>query len=141
VARRGIVALADGCVVQAAGLAALALLIGTFGHPAMAALMVPLVLFGYGQGMVLAPLFSVVLTNVRHAYAGAGSGILTTTQQVANGVGVVVVGALYFVVQNAHGDRWALLVASAGLACTIVATISFLYRMRPRAAPVAVPSA
>ena len=55
----------------------------------MAALMVPLVLFGYGQGMVLAPLFSTVLTNVRHAHAGSGAGILTTTQQMANGTGVV----------------------------------------------------
>ncbi len=47
--------------------------------------MVPLAVFGYGQGMVLAPLFSAVLTQVRHTHAGSGAGILTTTQQVANG--------------------------------------------------------
>ena len=35
---------------------------------------VPLAVFGYGQGMVLAPLFSVVLTQVRHAHAGSGAG-------------------------------------------------------------------
>ena len=85
--------LIEGCVVQALGLAATALLIATVRHPTMAALMLPLVAFGYGQGMVLAPLFSTVLTNVRHAHAGSGAGILTTTQQIANGTGVVLVGA------------------------------------------------
>jgi hypothetical protein len=88
--------------------------------------------FGYGQGMVLAPLFSAVLTQVRHAHAGSGAGILTTTQQVANGTGVVLVGAVHFAVQGLDGNRWALLVAMMALGCTVVATIAFLQRMRPR---------
>ena len=133
--------LIEGCVVQALGLAATALLIATVRHPTMAALMLPLVVFGYGQGMVLAPLFSTVLTNVRHAHAGSGAGILTTTQQIANGTGVVLVGAVYFVVQGSHEDRWAMLVALAALACTIVGTISFLYRMQPRAVQAIMPRA
>ncbi len=85
VAKRGMVALAEGCMVQAAGLAATALLDrhdrAADDDDADAAIG----LFGYGQGMVLTPLFSAVLANVRHAHAGAGSGILATTQQVANG--------------------------------------------------------
>jgi EmrB/QacA subfamily drug resistance transporter len=139
--RRGVAALVEGCVVQAAGLAGMALLIGAIAHPTMAMLMGPLALFGYGQGMVLAPLFSAVLTNVRHAHAGSGSGILATTQQLANGAGVVLVGAVYFVTQGAHGDRWALLAAMVGLACTLAATIGFLQRMQPRAAAVTAPPA
>jgi predicted MFS family arabinose efflux permease len=123
-----------GCIVQATGLAGTALLVDTVAQPTMAMLMLPLAVFGYGQGMVLAPLFSAVLTNVRHAHAGSGSGILATTQQVANGAGVVLVGAAYFAVQAAYGDRWALLTAMATLACTLAATIAFLQRMRPRAA-------
>ena len=138
VAKRGIVALAEGCVVQAAGLATTALIAGTIARPTMPMLMLPLILFGYGQGMVLTPLFSAVLTNVRHAHAGAGSGILTTTQQVANGAGVVIIGAMYFAVRGLHGDRWALLASLAMLACTIVGTVVFLHRMRPRAVAVAV---
>ena len=133
--------LIEGCVVQALGLAATALLIATVRHPTMPTLMLPLVVFGYGQGMVLAPLFSVVLTNVRHAHAGSGAGILTTTQQIANGTGVVLVGAVYFAVQGSHDDRWAMLVALAALACTIVGTIGFLYRMQPRAVPAIMPRA
>jgi EmrB/QacA subfamily drug resistance transporter len=133
--------LIEGCVVQALGLAATALLIATVRHPTMPALMLPLVVFGYGQGTVLAPLFSTVLTNVRHAHAGSGAGILTTTQQIANGTGVVLVGAVYFAVQGSHEDRWAMLGALAALACTIVGTISFLYRMQPRAVQAIMPRA
>jgi predicted MFS family arabinose efflux permease len=132
--------LVQGCVVQATGLAGMALLVDIVAQPTMAMLMLPLAVFGYGQGMVLAPLFSAVLSNVRHAHAGSGSGILATTQQVANGAGVVLVGAVYFAVQAAYGDRWALPTAMAALACTLAATIAFLQRMRPRAATLTVPA-
>ncbi len=134
--QRGVAALVQGCVVQAVGLAGTALLVDAVAHPTMAMLMLPLALFGYGQGMVLAPLFSAVLTNVRHAHAGSGSGMLTTTQQVANGAGVVLAGAVYFAVQATHGDRWAFLATLMALALTIAATIGFLLRMRPSAAAV-----
>ena len=93
--------LIEGCIVQGIGLAGTAVLVGTIAQPTMAMLMLPLAVFGYGQGMVLAPLFSAVLTQVRHAHAGSGAGILATTQQVANGAGVVVVGAVYFAVHCA----------------------------------------
>jgi len=125
--------LIEGCLVQGFGLASIALLVGTVAQPTMVLLMLPLAVFGYGQGMVLAPLFSAVLTQVRHAHAGSGAGILTTTQQVANGAGVVLVGAVYFGVQALDGNRWALLAATIALGCTVVATIGFLHRMRPRA--------
>ncbi len=122
--------LIEGCVVQGIGLAATALLVGSVARPTIGMLMVPLAVFGYGQGMVLAPLFSAVLTQVRHAHAGSGAGILTTTQQVANGTGVVLVGGVYFAVQGFDGNRFALLAATIALCCTIVATIAFLLRMR-----------
>jgi hypothetical protein len=80
---------------------------------------------------VLAPLFSSVLTQVRHAHAGSGAGILATTQQVANGSGVVLVGAAYFTIQPLDGDRWAMLTAMLALGCALVATIGFLRRIRP----------
>jgi EmrB/QacA subfamily drug resistance transporter len=131
--------LIEGCVVQGIGLATTALLVGRIAQPGMAMLMLPLAVFGFGQGMVLAPLFSVVLTQVRHAHAGSGAGMLATTQQVANGTGVVVVGAAYFATLHLHGERWALLVAIVALGCTVVATIGFLQRMRPRAMEAASP--
>ncbi|HET6198315.1 MAG TPA: MFS transporter, partial [Acetobacteraceae bacterium] len=118
--------LVEGCIVQALGLASIGVLVGTVAHPTMAMLMLPLAVFGFGQGMVLAPLFSAVLTQVRHAHAGSGAGILTTTQQVANGTGVVLVGAVYFAVPS---DRLALLAALAALGCTVVGTVWCLSRM------------
>ena len=118
-----------GCVVQGIGLAGTALLVGAVARPNMAMLMLPLAVFGYGQGMVLAPLFSTVLTQVRHAHAGSGAGILTTVQQMANGAGVVLVGTAYFAVP---GHRLALLAAMVALGCTVVATIGCLLRMRPQ---------
>jgi MFS family permease len=124
--------LVEGCVVQGLGLAGTALLVGTVAHPTMAMLMLPLAVFGYGQGMVLAPLFSTVLTQVRHAHAGSGAGILTTTQQIANGAGVVLVGTVYFAVQTLDGNRWALLAATVALSFTVAGTIVFLHRMRPQ---------
>jgi predicted MFS family arabinose efflux permease len=131
--------LIEGCVVQGIGLAAMALLVGTSVSPGMTMLMLPLTIFGYGQGMVLAPLFSVVLTQVRQVHAGSGAGMLATTQQVANGTGVVVVGAAYFATLHLHDERWAMLVAVITLGCTVVATIGFLQRMRPHAMEAARP--
>jgi len=124
--------LIEGCVVEGLGLAGAALLAATVRHPSAAMLMLPLAVFGYGQGMVLAPLFSTVLTQVRHAHAGSGAGILTTPQQVANGTGVVIIGEVYFAVQGIDGNRWAFLAASVALGCTIVGSIGFLLLMRPR---------
>jgi MFS family permease len=121
--------LIEGCVVQGIGLAGTALLVGTVARPGMAMLMLPLAAFGYGQGMVLAPLFSTVLTQVRHAHAGSGAGILTTVQQMANGAGVLLVGTVYFAMP---GHRLALLAAMVALGCTVVATIGCLLRMRPQ---------
>ncbi len=134
VARRGVAALIRGCAVQLTGLAMTGVLIALQPAPSMIALMLPLTVFGYGQGLVMAPLFAAVLATVRADHAGSGSGILTTTQQVANGTGVAVVGAVYFGVQASHSDRLAMLAAVAVLTVTIIATASFLERMRRAAA-------
>jgi predicted MFS family arabinose efflux permease len=103
----------------------------------MSLLMLPLAVFGFGQGMVLAPLFSAVLAQVRHAHAGSGAGMLTTTQQVANGSGVVLAGAVYFAIP---GDRWGLVAALLALGCTVLGTLGCLYRMQGRPASLRVAS-
>ena len=122
--------LIEGCFVQGIGLIGTAVLVATGPQPGMALLMLPLAVFGYGQGMVLTQLFSAVLVQVRHAHAGSGAGILATTQQVANGAGVVVIGAAYFTMQHWRGEPWAFLGAAAALTCTTLATAGFLQRMQ-----------
>jgi predicted MFS family arabinose efflux permease len=97
--------------VQASGLAGLGLLADVADPPSMFDLMVPLTLFGYGQGLVMAQLFSTVLRSVAHTHAGSASGVLATTQQVANALGVAMVGAVYFGVETAHSQRVAVIAA------------------------------
>ena len=63
---------ADGCVGRCARRTSLALV---------------LMIFGYGQGLVMAPLSSAVLSTVKPASAGSGSGMYGTTAQIANAAG------------------------------------------------------
>jgi predicted MFS family arabinose efflux permease len=121
--------LVQGCIVQAIGLACTAVLAATTAKPAMTLLMLSLAVFGYGQGMVLAPLFSAVLAQVRHTHAGSGAGMLATTQQVANGTGVVLAGLVYFAIA---GARWGFVAALIALGCTVLGTVVCLHRMRRR---------
>lgn len=130
VARLGASALIRGCGVQLAGLVATAAVAGWQATPGLVTLAVPLAVFGYGQGLVMAPLFGSVLAGVRHSHAGAGSGILNTAQQAANGIGVALVGAVYVLVLGWDGSRTALLVALAVLAGTVGLTAWFLVLMR-----------
>ncbi|MBN8873269.1 MAG: MFS transporter [Rhodospirillales bacterium] len=130
VARHGPSALIRGCGVQLAGLAVVALVVIATPAPPLPALALALAVFGAGQGLVMAPLFGTILGGVRHAHAGAGAGILTTAQQVANGAGVAVLGAVYGLVQAAGGDRIALLAGLALLADAVLATAAALWVMR-----------
>jgi hypothetical protein len=79
-----------------------------------------LVLFGYGQGRVMAPLFGAVLANVRHAHAGTGSGILTTIQQTANASGVALIGLVYFAAREVGSSQVAILAALVVLSVLVL---------------------
>jgi hypothetical protein len=60
-----------------------------------------LAVMGFGQGLVMPPLIRVVLSEVPIASAGAGSGVLTTTQQVSLAVGVATLGTLFLSLESA----------------------------------------
>jgi EmrB/QacA subfamily drug resistance transporter len=117
--QHGVAALIRGCAVQASGLAALGLLAEFIDTPSMFDLMAPLTLFGYGQGLVMAQLFNAVLRSVAHGHAGSASGVLATVQQVANALGVAVVGAVYFGVSATHSPRLALVAAMVTLGAAL----------------------
>jgi predicted MFS family arabinose efflux permease len=127
VVRDGVNALMRGCVVQLVGLGSTASVILLMPAPVL--LIAPLALFCFGQGLVLAPLYGVVLAQVRPTQAGAGAGVLTTVQQIGNGTGVAAIGALYVAVQLAGSDRVAVLTALAALSLTVIATLLLLRRM------------
>ena len=127
---RGSLVLIEGCVVQLAGLAALVAVIEWVTAPSAIMLALVLTIFGYGQGLVMAPLSSAVLSTVKPASAGAGSGMYGTTAQIANAAGVAAIGAVFFAIEAADSSRSALLVACVLFALSIIACAAFLTWMR-----------
>jgi hypothetical protein len=68
--------------------------------------MLPLAVFGYGQGLVMAPLSGAVLATVPKSNAGSASGLYGTVQQIGNAAGVALVSALYIAVTRLVPNIW-----------------------------------
>jgi MFS family permease len=127
---RGTKVLIEGCAVQIAGLAMLALTTVAVEAPGALLLAAVLAVFGYGQGLVMAPLSSVVLSSVKPASAGSGAGMYGTTSQIANASGVAAIGAVFFASEAAQSAEPAFLVALTLFALSIAASAAFLSWMR-----------
>jgi predicted MFS family arabinose efflux permease len=127
---RGTLVLIEGCAVQLAGLAALVAVIEGINAPSAIVLALVLTIFGYGQGLVMAPLSSAVLSTVKPASAGAGSGMYGTMAQIANAAGVAAIGAVFFAIEAAGSARFAVLAACALFALSIMTSAAFLSWMR-----------
>src|SRR6202162_1535200 len=110
---RGTWVLIEGCALQIAGLAMLALTVALVTAPAAALLALVLAIFGYGQGLVMAPLSSAVLSTVKPASAGSGAGMSGTTAQIPKSAGVAAIGGAFFAIEAAGSARSALFAASA----------------------------
>jgi EmrB/QacA subfamily drug resistance transporter len=133
VVSRGIRTLIEGCVLQLVGLAGVVALVEVVAQPTVLLLMLPLAVFGYGQGFVMGPLSGVVLSTVPKGSAGSGSGLYGTVTQIANAAGIAVVGAVFFAFHDAGAERVALLAALAAVAAALVGCSGCL-AMRMRAA-------
>ncbi len=127
---RGTLVLIEGCAIQIAGLAILALTVASVETPAAPLLALVLAIFGYGQGLVMAPLSSTVLSTVKPASAGSGAGMYGTTAQIANAAGVAAIGTAFFAMEAAFSARLALFTSSALFALSIVTCAAFLSWMR-----------
>jgi EmrB/QacA subfamily drug resistance transporter len=62
----------------------------------MPSILFSLLIIGFGYGLIIPPLIGVVLRGVPVNYAGAASGTLVTTQQIASAVGVAAIGVPFF---------------------------------------------
>lgn len=91
--RLGPRALIEGCAMEIAGLACVAIAVSMIDRIAPVPLALVLVIFGLGQGMVMAPLYALVLSKVPAVHAGSGAGVLSTVRQIGNASGAAVVGA------------------------------------------------
>jgi predicted MFS family arabinose efflux permease len=127
---RGTLVLIEGCVVQIAGLAALVLTVASIEMPSATLLALVLTVFGYGQGLVMAPLSGVVLSTVDFASAGSGAGVYGTTSQIANAAGVAAIGAVFFTIEAAGSAQLALFASSTLFALSIAVCAAFLASMR-----------
>jgi MFS family permease len=95
-ARYGRRVISAGALLQAAGLAGLAsTLFAAWPHVEALNLAPAMVVAGFGQGLVLSPIFGFVLAGVPAARAGVGSGVLVTTQQASLALGVAALGSLF----------------------------------------------
>src|SRR5580698_3541166 len=95
-ARFGAKVLFAGGLLQAVGLVILGVTVYFGWHGLSVPDLAPgLAIAGLGQGLVMSPLFGIVLSEVPPASAGAGSGVLTTTQQTALALGVATLGSLF----------------------------------------------
>jgi EmrB/QacA subfamily drug resistance transporter len=104
VSRFGRSVITAGALLQLAGLALLVVSLEAAWPGVGAAQLAPAFLvMGLGQGMVMPPLIRVVLSEVPLAEAGAGSGVLTTTQQVSLAVGVATLGTLFLSLSATSG--------------------------------------
>jgi EmrB/QacA subfamily drug resistance transporter len=126
---RGTRVLIEGCVVQVAGLAVLALTVA-LARPSAPLLALAVAIFGYGQGLVMAPLSSAVLSTVKPASAGSGAGMYGTTTQIGNAAGVAAIGAVFFAVEAVSSARPALYAALALFSLSIVTCVVFLAWVR-----------
>ena len=131
---RGTLVLIEGCVVQMIGLVLLVLTVAWSHAPSATSLALVLTIFGYGQGLVMAPLSSAVLSTVKPASAGSGAGMYGTTAQIANAAGVAAIGAVFFAVEAAQSAQLALFVSAALFALSMAASAGFLTWMRHAAA-------
>jgi MFS family permease len=95
-AGRGVAVPAAGCAVVVAGMGALVAVATAAPAELRSVLVAPVLLVaGIGQGFAVNPVIALVLTAAPDSAAGASSGLLLTTTQVGNVLGVTGVGGVF----------------------------------------------
>jgi hypothetical protein len=90
---------------------------------------------GLGNGLGLSPLVGTVISGLAPQEAGAGAGVVTTTLQVGNALGVAIIGLLFFALLGAAepGAAYADAFAATLPACALLLLLAaVLVRWLPR---------
>ncbi|HZE30364.1 MAG TPA: MFS transporter [Actinoallomurus sp.] len=92
--------------------------------------LVPMILFGLGAGLVFLPVTLTILSGVRREDSGAASGMLQTMQQVGGALGMAVLVSIFGTASRhggqVHGTAVAFAVATAFAAVALVLAIAFV---------------
>jgi MFS family permease len=103
-------------------------------------LALPLVVYGFGMGMIFVPLFDIIMGEVRDHEVGSAASILESLQQLGSSLGVAVLGTVFFSLVGArpllgdflHASRQIALIA---IGLTVMAfVVGFALPKRARAA-------
>jgi EmrB/QacA subfamily drug resistance transporter len=135
--RYGRVVLSVGGAGMAVGFTVLALsAYADWAHLTPLALAPGMVIIGAAQGVVMSPIFRVVLSDVPADRAGAGSGVLITTQQTALAVGVAILGGVFLALSGIDAGRTAFAaILGVEVAVGIVVAIGSHWLPNPTARP------
>jgi EmrB/QacA subfamily drug resistance transporter len=85
-----------GIALSAAGAVVLALTVSGATAASTWALVPALLLMGLGAGFVFGQLFDIILAGVAMDEVGSASGVLNAVQQLANALGVAILGTVFF---------------------------------------------
>jgi len=86
-----------GTIVMSSGLVYLAWAFQHFGTRTSPWEIIPgLLPIGIGMGLIMMPVFAVVLNDVDHNHAGSASGVLNAVQQLGGAIGVAAIGVVFF---------------------------------------------
>jgi EmrB/QacA subfamily drug resistance transporter len=125
-----------GYVVAAFGLLATATTVLSAGVRLHGFELAPtLFIVGLGNGLGLSPLVGTVIAGLAPQESGAGAGVVTTTLQVGNALGVAIIGLLFFFLLGAaapgaaYADAFALTLPACAVALLLAAV---LVRRLPR---------
>jgi EmrB/QacA subfamily drug resistance transporter len=98
-------ALSLGTVVMSLGLIVTYLFVKNSGVDTTPWEFVPgLLITGMGMGLVMAPIFAVVLTDVDPKHAGSASGVMNAVQQLGAAIGIAAIGLIFFGQLSQHSD-------------------------------------
>jgi EmrB/QacA subfamily drug resistance transporter len=92
-----------GGLVSLAGYVAVAVILGATSHVSTWGLLGPLLVVGLGMGLFVVPIFQTIIAAVTDAELGSASGALNAIQQLGGGIGVAVLGTVFFTVLRHQG--------------------------------------
>jgi EmrB/QacA subfamily drug resistance transporter len=125
----GRIVVTAGALTMLAGFALVTMAVGR--HVTSLELAPALLVSGIGMGLVVAPMFDIILAAVTDAELGSGSGVLNAVQQLAGAIGVATLGTVFFG-QIAHGGYAHALHAAMWVALGFLAAVTVLSFGLPR---------